>query len=906
MLARPIYKKGPDVLLNQLAMGAYYGVQGIGRHDFSEISKLVIDPKHRASFVAENSNAYENFRAHVRQLTALRRRWAIYLEYATLNPQECLKDSTFQWRRGQSECLESFTWALRHGHQRLAAELTMGSGKTHILGALVWSYFMAARGSVFQNQEILGLTSRENLLDQMGGTAQRETKTFDHTIKYGDLSRWMASEIAPEEMNVLSDNWQLRRNGIPVLTLGTYQGFDEERIGALHQRSPVGLIILDEAHNLTERVRMLINHYFPNAFLVGVSGTIKGPERDPFLTFERVIRKPGATSLEDTLAHYESIMIPISNGELKRPRQITGKVDLGVDSETVLTDDEIALRLSRNPSALKRFIFEIWTAHHPVLELSGSKPLRDRTHIMFVRSVALAKELTEFCRSTLGMRTECLTGNDPDFESKREALRNRDLDIGITCKKAGEGFDAPNVDALWRFAPHGEGSEWMVRQELGRGLRFDPDNPNGDLVIIEPTYSGAHHNLATTSSVFGGHTVTNGSLLIPGEAQTLEQKIYALQKQGIFGDELRGKLTDRECALANTLGWRLDAPQNVSKRTGEQPEPESMDVAAISFAFGYDIADPETFARMKRAKELLAAQNYIDRESLLRAGVRKLRGANFDGMGIRAFHKMVTGIPVDSWRSEHLKILADIFFPMTEKEQLQHCRFQLAACGVFDRASFLAIPASRWRSMFIGGKQGAAFYRRVTGRSLGADVLLSVRHVKEMVDILFPETPETRLAHVYHVLENLGIEDYFTMMSLGPKSFAKLKFGTFGNQSVGAVRLYSQVTGKYASLYTQPRHEELAQALFPTTEEDKKRYYRDVLAQRGFLDADHLLEVSVERFQKVYFPGIGKGKRFYGAVTGKQTGTLTRTQVAEIVTHLFVPSAQSDQLGDSVERSAQQ
>lgn len=334
-LPSSINRKSHQVLENQLHLSLYYGFEPPRRWTREKLTELVADDTSKETFIKKNPRSEEVYKNVVTDLTEFRHNFAIHLEYILNNPSEFLGDS-FEWRPSQKNALEGFIWSLRNGYQRFAFEMPTGGGKSHLLGAVTRAHLdTLQQHAIVDESEIILLTSRQNLVEQLMGNA-KVTEVEDENeieegeaINIGDVRMWIEDLLSNDEIRILAGNkitkGEKKKNA--ALTIQTYQGFTAKRIQELHKDRMTRLVLLDEAHNVTERVRMLLNEEMSSALVIGGSATLRGPGRDPFIYFEDHCPEDGA-SFEDRLSAYESMANMINRGELKQLRWLEGHIDI--------------------------------------------------------------------------------------------------------------------------------------------------------------------------------------------------------------------------------------------------------------------------------------------------------------------------------------------------------------------------------------------------------------------------------------------------------------------------------------------------------------------------------------------------------------------------------------------------
>ncbi len=297
-------------------------------------------------------------------------------------------------------------------HDSVMCQMPTGTGKTHVLAAVVSEY---AKGKT-----VWVVAHRRELIEQIEGT----WATF-----YKDKRN------APE-VRVLSIQW-LARNWDKVA---------DER---------PAMIVIDEAHHaLAETYQELFRHY-PEAKKLGMTAT---PYR---------LSGKGFTDLFDILLQSKSIPEFIMAKRLslfdyyavpqnsKIRRQIALLKKRGADGDYQTKELELSLNTPRNIEYLYNSLMRY---------AKGCKG------IVYAINISHARSIAEYY-ATQGIRCCAIDCNTPAKErgEKIEAFRRGDIDVMVNVDIFSEGFDCPEVEFIQLARPTLSLAVYL--QQIGRGLR---------------------------------------------------------------------------------------------------------------------------------------------------------------------------------------------------------------------------------------------------------------------------------------------------------------------------------------------------------------------------------------------------------------------------------------------------
>ncbi len=535
----------------------------------------------------------------------------------------------------------------RRGYTRPAAEIPTGAGKSMLLGALVRAYINTIRRHGL-TQQVLVLTSRTNLVKQFLFTPDEvsDEENDGAGLDIGEARLWLKDIPDTSIRTLVSGNLTSReyRDELvkdPLVTFMTYYGFNEKTFVENFKKN-IGLILLDECHNVTERVADLINK--TSAFCIGVSGTVQGPlMRSPYFFFDPVVSDEDqgvqvvGANYKRFLSYHKSMVELIQEGQLKPVRWIEArtKIDIsGADAvrwgaQTILNEVSVSRIIGKNPHLGFEVLKEIYLSDDRLLRDLGATGVIDRKGIGFTVCVADAQYYADMCNKELMPAIHRVYGpqkhfcasyvdgsmDRETFDEQMRKFREGEITLMFSCEKLGEGLNIPNINLVIMLRPYGLGSEWKMKQALGRGMRFS-GVPNEDLLVVDGVFQSRRHNLASVLGIFGQYCVFNGGLIAaPQYYHAVEQKILSMRFLGMTWEKILQSLTHEERMRAPYLVESLKtARSNESQSTITNKDIVTRAKIEVSFVekreVRYTIALGNKGEMLKLAKEELEERGY--------------------------------------------------------------------------------------------------------------------------------------------------------------------------------------------------------------------------------------------------------------------------------------------------------
>lgn len=322
----------------------------------------------------------------------------------------------------QQKILDGVFDCFNRGKKRVMVVAPTGVGKTLVYGGIVKRFTQIRPDALTVTSSHLGL-----LIDQTQGSFKKFWNIDTDILKAQRMPSKDATNILTtvQSMSILEKAYSFKKN--------------------ISNNRRVGLIILDECHinSGTDRIVKIIEKYFPDAYVVGATGSPFKENKDMSNLFEEV-------------AYSMSLQEAIAMRYLVPPRMNSIQVDKD-DLEDVMTKVLSIIKVSHNT---------------------------DRT-VVFMRTIKDAEFMRDMIRDagfTCESVTSKLVGQERDDllslvrENKREAPQ-----ILTTVDVLSVGFDAPSLKAI--IMPYGTGSVSMYLQRIGRVLRTFQDKEYGEVYI---------------------------------------------------------------------------------------------------------------------------------------------------------------------------------------------------------------------------------------------------------------------------------------------------------------------------------------------------------------------------------------------------------------------------------------
>jgi len=344
-----------------------------------------------------------------------------WLDALPLKIRDCL-------RGYQRQQIADIVCKLHSGHTRILAQAPTGSGKTHIIGAIVVAAFEA-------DLRVLVLATRTRLVRQM----HERLEAFG--VRHGVIAAPL-----PELRNYSAK--------VQVASVDTLN-----RRALVNEHIPLpaaDIVIFDEAHLATAETRLRLLDSYPSALRVGFSATpARKSGRSLGAAFDCLILGPSIREL--TAA---GVLVPtrIFNTPIVTEKELRS---VPKDTDSDFKPAALGELLSR-----PKLIGDVVTNW---LRIANRK----RTLCFAVNKAHGAALLDSFRQQ--GVAAEMLT--DADDEGTREEVIERleegTTSVVINCFLMSYGVDLPTVECIILARP--TRSLMMYLQMVGRGLRAAPD-----------------------------------------------------------------------------------------------------------------------------------------------------------------------------------------------------------------------------------------------------------------------------------------------------------------------------------------------------------------------------------------------------------------------------------------------
>lgn len=418
---------------------------------------------------------------------------------------------TLTLRDYQTECVDAVEREWREGHNRTAAVLPTGAGKTVAFGEVIRRF--RAREP---RRRALVIAHRRELIEQAAG-------------KIRDVAPDLGVGIAMAERNQVAAPVVVGS----VQTLGGARGERRRRM-----IRDVGLVVVDECHHTTAQTYLDVLDHFG---CMERGGT-------PTLGVTATLSRGDEASLGDiwtSVAYQRDIAWMIQRGYLVRPRGIHVEVaDLDLSrvrkSAGDYRDGDLgkAIESSLAPELIAKAYLE-----HATLPDGRLRPA-----IVFAPLVSTAQIIGE-ALTALGVRVGHVNGAQAVSERRSvlDGLRNGTLDIVTNCMVLTEGTDIPPVSCVIIARPTLHGGLFV--QMAGRGLRLFPGKD--DCLILDVVGATQRHSLIAAVELFG-EEVVRAEIDPDAEESELEDE------QPVDVDEAFGTLPEQRYAAGPMVAHEVD------------------------------------------------------------------------------------------------------------------------------------------------------------------------------------------------------------------------------------------------------------------------------------------------------------------------------------------------------------
>ncbi len=569
-----------SILINLLRVLRQFGLD-ISQENISNYASELIQLKKKNAF--EQVLVYEMHKAFFEALI----KFETFKDSFVRHLETTLEPSNYgilrSWRPTQKEAIRTLMSVFDQVFVRPVSEIPTGAGKSMLWGAIARAFYEALK-ECNMDQEIVIVTSRINISNQLISSVDNKENEEDSPLDMGEVKLWF-QDIPNDKIRLLIGkksnlNSEVNKEN-PILTIVAYQGLTPSRIEKLFLGLKPMLIILDESHNTTERVAMNLNQL--NAWCVGGSATVVGAHmRTPFHFFDPIAKtEEEILSVENIIqlfAFFKGIVELIRDGELKPVRWIDVKTKIDLSNaqtlsnpysyRTIFNESSVSEILMKNADAGFQVLKEIYLNENLMLTLSGSKQVIDRIGLVFVHRIDLAKYYVQKCTDELLPLLKERYGEDVVFHAsyvdgfmdedmintKMKLLREGKITLMFTVEKLGEGADAPGINMIIPLRALGFGSQWKLKQWIGRGIRLDENDENADLLVVDGVFESKCHNLASVFGILNQTSSFSGGLIAGRKGQLdLENKVFKLLSYGFSPLQISQELTLAEQLCAQQM-----------------------------------------------------------------------------------------------------------------------------------------------------------------------------------------------------------------------------------------------------------------------------------------------------------------------------------------------------------------
>ncbi len=252
-----------------------------------------------------------------------------------------------------------------------------------------------------------------------------------------------------------------------------------------------------------------------------------------------------------------------------------------------------------------------------------------------------------------------------DFDAEMNKwLKTGETTVMFSSEKLGEGADTVPVNMVGMLRPFGIGSEWKLKQFIGRGTRINPNSPEDDLLVFDGVFTSEKFNLASVFGIFKKEHVYNGGLLASREERVLlERKIFKYLSWGLKPSEVLLKLEEDE--KVNALKWKILRDYEHSESSSWGVYERDGKILSIKFIERKDVS---IFTRLENKRLLsemtisgLAKEGFKTGKSILefvRTSIQPFLKITIETVLVSEIIRLLTGKSITARGSDKQEILS--------------------------------------------------------------------------------------------------------------------------------------------------------------------------------------------------------------------------------------------------------
>ncbi len=412
----------------------------------------------------------------------------------------------------QNQALSKLTATRNSGYRRGLVVMATGLGKT---------WLAAFDCKAVNAQRILFVAHREEILEQA-------EQTFVRIMPDARVGKYNGKE---HELNV-------DMLFASVQTLGKTRHLEKFRKGHFDY------IVVDEFHHAAASTyRRLLAHFEPG-FLIGLTATPDRTDQSDILHF-----------CDDNLVFSEGLFDGIK-AKLLCPFHYHGVGDETVDYQ------EIKWRNGKfDPNQLLNQLATTSRARH---NLEQWRIYRQKRTLAFCISKKHADFMSDYFNRNDVISLSVHSDSDVPRNVALEQLRLGEIDVLFSVDLFNEGIDLPSIDTVMMLRP--TESKIIFLQQLGRGLRTNPESGKEKLVVLD--FIGNHTSFFRKPEALFGIGVTNSAR--KSFIKHAKDKALPLP-EGCFVNYDLTAIDFMERLTATSVDKQVDVYQSLKESYGRRP-----------------------------------------------------------------------------------------------------------------------------------------------------------------------------------------------------------------------------------------------------------------------------------------------------------------------------------------------
>ena len=431
----------------------------------------------------------------------------------------------YELRQYQQDNFNQLRQSYAKGNKRVLYQAATGSGKTVVAS-------MVCKLSVEKGNRVMPVAHRRELIHQFAD-------------KLDGIGLHCAKIMAGERLNIGAD---IQVGSIQTL----WARFLKEKRIALHAPD---LIIIDEAHRSLSPTYLKLLEAFPDAWLLGLTATpVRTDGRGLGHIYEDMVQSPSVAELTEM-----GFLVPVipyggSTGDLKGIKSTAGDYNKKELEERMNLPNLVG-------DCVQNYL----------------KHALDRPTMVFASGVKHSIALAE-AYNAVGIKAEHVDANTEKWDRDHVLgkLASGEIDVITNCMVYTEGTDCPPISCIQIANPSKSIAKYL--QQIGRGMRPDPDNPEKkDCIVLDHSGATVQHGFVEEPIPWSLDTKGKLATRIAERSEKQLKQFECIDCGHIWEGKIRCPRCGRQLELSGEMAEYTEAELIQLKRKEPKDKPATME-----------------------------------------------------------------------------------------------------------------------------------------------------------------------------------------------------------------------------------------------------------------------------------------------------------------------------------------